>query len=51
MQHGSLFQELRVNRQFFVFANNLQTTVSYLSAMFQQQLSQCIILRIILFDY
>ena len=36
MQHRSLFQELHVNRQFLMFTNNLQATVSYLSTVFQE---------------
>ena len=33
VQHGRLFQKLDINRQFAVFADNLQTTVSYLTTV------------------
>ena len=34
MQHGCLFQELHVNRQFLMLLRYLQTTVSHLTAVF-----------------
>ena len=35
LQHGSLLQKLHVDGQFLVFPDNLQATVSHLSAMIQ----------------
>jgi hypothetical protein len=50
VQHGRLFEELHVDRQLHMFLDNLQTAVSHLTTVFQQQTTQVIVVRIVFID-
>jgi hypothetical protein len=50
VQHGGLFQELHIDRQLYVFLDNLQTAVGHLAAVFQQQATQVIVVRVVFVD-
>ena len=50
MKHSSLLQKLHVDSQFWMLPGNSQTTVSNLTTMLQQQLSQGVIVRIEMFN-
>jgi hypothetical protein len=51
VQHGSLFHELHVERQFRVLPANAQAAVGHLSAVYQEYFPEFIILRVILVYY
>lgn len=48
MQHSRFFQKLHINRQFPMFPNYLQTAVSHLTRVLQQNPAELIIHRVIL---